>query len=78
MRMFLAIAVAAAATGVAVTGNAAQVCQWTGHDWACGDGNVVTSHRSVAEGPDMIVVPTAAPRLPPGEYLPNVYGPQPR
>jgi hypothetical protein len=59
MKTLLAGAAAAAIVVLAGTAQAAQqnTCQWTGHDWACGDGNVVTQHVSVANGPNMIVTP---------------------
>ena len=70
-----------AATAIAALAGAAQaenVCQWTGHDWACGDGNVVTAHYSAAQGPNMVITPTVALQLPPGPVLPNVYGTRPQ
>lgn len=55
-----AIAIAALAGIV----RAESVCQWTGHDWACGDGKgVFTQHYSAAQGPPMLItpVPTVTP-----------------
>ncbi|MBV9553981.1 MAG: hypothetical protein JO032_14455 [Alphaproteobacteria bacterium] len=66
----------AAAVFITMTGgaDAANVCQWTGADWACGDGNIVTAHYPQAQGPNIAVTPAAAPQLPDGQALPNVYG----
>jgi len=57
-----ALAMAAIAT-LAGAARADNVCQWTGKDWACGDGNVVTQHYSEAVGPQMVItaVPTVTP-----------------
>ena len=62
----------AAAIALSVFAGAAQaanVCVWTGVDWACGDGNVMNRHYSAATGPDMLVTPVQTvvnPALPPG------------
>jgi hypothetical protein len=75
MQRILTAAIAATAMAALVSAaQAKNVCQWTGHDWACGDGNVVTAHYSEAQGPNMVITPTASPQLPPGQVLPNVYG----
>ena len=59
MKTVLAGALAAAALAVlAGAAQAANVCQWTGSDWACGDGNVVTQHYPQATGPNMAITPT--------------------
>jgi hypothetical protein len=74
------LTVAIAATALCALGGAAKaehVCQWTGHDWACGDGNTFPEHYSQAEGPNLVVTPIPSPVLPPGQYLPNIYGMQP-
>jgi hypothetical protein len=52
----------AAAATIVVLAGAAQAaekntCVWTGGDWACGDGNVITQHVSQAAGPNMIITP---------------------
>jgi hypothetical protein len=69
----------AAAAFVAVAGAAQaaenNVCQWTGVDWACGDGNVVTSHVSKTTGPQMIVTPIPTP---PSNEAPLLSGPRPQ
>jgi hypothetical protein len=71
----LTIAVAALALAAAAgTARAERICQWTGSDWACGDGKMFTEHFSEAQGPDMVVRPAPAPQLPAGQYLPDVYG----
>jgi hypothetical protein len=72
-----ALMIALAATAMAAAAGAARaerVCQWTGHDWACGDGKLFTEHFSEAQGPNMAMEPQPAPRLPAGQFLPNVYG----
>ena len=57
MKTALAGAIAAA-LALAGTAHAAEhTCQWTGHDWACGDGNIVTSHYTEAAGPNIAVTP---------------------
>ena len=60
MKTLLAGTIAAAT--IVVLAGAAQAaeknaCVWTGIDWACGDGNVVTQHASEASGPNMIITP---------------------
>lgn len=66
MNKVLAGALAAAAIAVAGAAHAAEVCQWTGADWACGDGNVVTHHYTRANGPQTVIVavPTVTPTGP--------------
>jgi len=68
---------AAALAGFAGAAQAAEknVCQWTGVDWACGNGNVVASHVSEAVGPPMIItpVPTVA-----SNEKPLLSGPRPQ
>jgi len=63
MNKILAGVVAAAAIATLAGTARADVCQWTGTDWACGDGNVVTHHYSQAVGPQMVItaVPTVKP-----------------
>jgi hypothetical protein len=58
-RISLGALAAVALVALAGAAQAAEknVCQWTGFDWACGDGNVVTSHVSKAAGPPIIVTP---------------------
>ena len=58
MKFLLAGAIVASAA-IAGAAQAAEknVCQWTGSDWACGDGNVFTTHYSQAAGPNMIITP---------------------
>jgi hypothetical protein len=63
----------AAITVFAVSAQAARVCQWTGYDWACGDGNIVTEHFSQSAGPNMVITPAAAPVLPGGQAVPVQY-----
>lgn len=76
-----AAAVAVAAAGLfsspAQAAPPAHVCQWTGHDWACGDGNVFTRHYPAATGPDMVLSPVPAPNGPPGQPAPLLAGPRP-
>ncbi len=71
----LAAVVLAGVAGTAQGAPAANVCQWTGVDWACGDGNVFRQHVSAAAGPPMIVkpVPTIA-----SNEKPLLSGPRPR
>ena len=64
MNKFVAGAIAAAAIAtLAGAARAGNVCQWTGKDWACGDGNVVSQHYSEAVGPQTVItaVPTVMP-----------------
>jgi hypothetical protein len=68
-----AVAIAAFAGGAQAA--AKNVCQWTGSDWACGDGNVVTQHVSEAAGPPMMVTPV--PTVPSNE-TPLLSGPRPQ
>ncbi|HTW51320.1 MAG TPA: hypothetical protein VME45_05430 [Stellaceae bacterium] len=70
----LAATALAAFAGVAQAATA-NVCQWTGSDWACGNGNIITSHASEAAGPQMIVhsVPTV-----PSNEKPLLSGPRPQ
>jgi hypothetical protein len=53
----------AAIVAFAGAAQAANVCQWTGVDWACGDGKLVSSHVSETAGPPMVIksVPTVNP-----------------
>jgi hypothetical protein len=77
-RILIGALAAAALAGLAGTAQAAQpanVCQWTGVDWACGDGNVVEQHASAAAGPSMIVKPV--PTVPSNEK-PLLSGPHPQ
>jgi hypothetical protein len=64
MNRILAVAIAAAAI-VTVTGaaRADRVCQWTGTDWACGDGNLFPEHYAPPTAPNLVItpVPTVAP-----------------
>jgi hypothetical protein len=67
------LTVAIAATALAAISGAAQadkICQWTGSDWACGDGNVFPEHYSQAAGPNMLItpVPTVIPESYPPPY----------
>jgi hypothetical protein len=59
MKILLAGMLAAAIVVLAGAAQAAEknTCQWTGADWACGDGNVVTRHVSEATGPNMVITP---------------------
>ena len=58
MKLLLAGAIAAAIGSLAVSAQAAEkVCTWTGLGWACGDGNVYTSHYSQFPGPPIAVTP---------------------
>lgn len=52
-----AIAVIAVATAGVTAQAAEKVCSWTGLDWACGDGNVYTTHYSQAAGPNIPITP---------------------
>lgn len=69
----------AAAALVVVAGAAqaatANVCQWTGSDWACGNGDQFTSHVPQVPGPPVIVhsVPTV-----PSNQPPLLSGPRPQ
>jgi len=77
-RILIGALAAAALAGIAVTAQAAEpknVCQWTGVDWACGDGNVFGQHVSEAVGPPMIVTPV--PTVPSNEK-PLLSGPCPQ
>lgn len=77
-RIVIGALAATALAGFAATAQAAQpanVCQWTGIDWACGDGNTVAQHVSEATGPDMIVKPV--PTVPSNEK-PLLSGPRPQ
>jgi hypothetical protein len=74
MNKLIAGALAAAAVGAfAVSAQAEQVCQWTGSDWACGNGNVFTEHYSETAGPNMIITSAPAPFLPNGQPVPVQY-----
>jgi len=67
-----------AALALAAFAGAAQardVCQWTGVDWACGDGNVVTRHVPPSGNLNMPIV--AVPTAPPNER-PLLSGPRPQ
>lgn len=66
----LAVAAIAAAAGAAHADN--HICQWTGVDWACGNGNIITSH---AAAPPIVI--TSRPTVPPNEK-PLLSGPWPR
>jgi hypothetical protein len=68
---------AAAVVAVAGAAQAAEqnVCVWTGHDWACGDGNVFTSHVSASAALPMPV--TSVPTVPSNE-APLLSGPRPQ
>lgn len=65
MNKILTVAIAAAAMAtLAGTARAENVCQWTGHDWACGDSKGgFTQHYSEAQGPQVLItpVPTVTP-----------------
>jgi len=68
---------AAALVAIAGAAQAAEknVCQWTGHDWACGDGNVVTSHASQAAGPPIVITPVPTVQ---SNEAPLLSGPRPQ
>lgn len=68
-------AVAIAAFAGAAQAAANNVCQWTGSDWVCGDGNIVTQHVSEAAGPPMIITPV--PTVP-SNQPPLLSGPRPQ
>jgi hypothetical protein len=58
-----------ALSALAGAAQAANVCVWTGHDWACGDGNVVTQHYPASVGPNMQITPVQTqvnPAISPG------------
>jgi hypothetical protein len=77
-RMLIGALAATAFAGLAgapQTTQAASVCQWTGVDWACGDGNIVQQHVSAPVGPRMIVTPV--PTVPSNER-PLLSGPRPQ
>jgi len=60
MKTLLAGTIGAVTIAVLAAGAQAaekQACQWTGVDWACGDGNIVTQHVSEATGPNMVITP---------------------
>lgn len=71
----LAAMALAGVAGMAQTAQATKVCQWTGVDWACGDGNIVQQHVSAPVGPRMIVTPV--PTVPSNEK-PLLSGPRPQ
>ena len=71
----LAAAALAGIAGTAQAAPAANVCQWTGVDWACGDGNTVQQHVPETVGPSMIVKPV--PTVPSNEK-PLLAGPRPQ
>lgn len=71
----LAIAAVVAFAGAAQAAKPENVCQWTGHDWACGDGNIVTSHVTEATGPQQFIAPV--PTVPSNEK-PLLSGPRPQ
>jgi len=75
MKRFLAAATAAAALMiVAGAAHAANVCVWTGFDWACGDGkDVFPQHFSEAQGPNMPIVPRQTLVMPARE--PTLFSP---
>lgn len=66
---------AAAIVALAGAVQAATVCQWTGVDWACGDGKTFSSHVSEAVGPPMVI--TAVPTVQSNEK-PLLSGPRPQ
>ena len=70
----LAATALAGLAGPAQAAQAANVCQWTGVDWACGDGNIVQQHASETTGPRMIITPV--PTVPSNEK-PLLSGPRP-
>ncbi len=77
-RILIGALAATALAGFAATAHAAQpanVCQWTGVDWACGNGNIVERHVSEAVGPAMIIkpVPTVS-----SNEKPLLAGPRPQ
>jgi hypothetical protein len=58
--------------------HAANVCVWTGNDWACGDGNVVTQHYPASVGPNMQITPVQTqvnPATSPGPGPVNAWRP---
>jgi hypothetical protein len=62
LAMKIALAGTIAAAAFAAISGAAQaeeksVCQWTGIDWACGDGNIVTRHVAEGAAPNMTIAP---------------------
>ena len=59
MKIVLTGAIAGAAIAALATGAQAanRTCQWTGLDWACGDGNVFTEHYTRAAGPNVQITP---------------------
>ena len=77
MKTLLAAAIAATvALGSSTVVQAAErACVWTGHDWACGDGNVMTQHFSREQGPDMVITPMQTLVMPAKE--PRPYAPPP-
>ena len=59
-KLFAGAIVAAAIATLAGTAQAADnTCIWTGADWACGDGNVITKHYTQAAGPGVPITPIA-------------------
>lgn len=73
------VTAALAAAAIIVAAGAAHadnhVCQWTGVDWACGNGNTVSMHASAAAGPPMII--KSYPTVPSNE-TPLLSGPRPQ
>ncbi|HWB51207.1 MAG TPA: hypothetical protein VG651_18995 [Stellaceae bacterium] len=60
MKHVLAGTIAAAVVAVGVSAQAAEkVCSWTGLDWACGDGNVYTTHYAPPSGPNIAITSSA-------------------
>ena len=76
-RVFAGALAAAAVAAFAGTAHAYKVCQWTGHDWACGDGNTFPDHYPASTGPNLVLSPVAAPNVPPGQTLPPPNAPRP-
>ena len=68
-KVIVGAAAAIALAAFAGAAQAADVCIWTGVDWACGDGNVVSRHYPASTGPNMLIRPVQTqvnPALPPG------------
>ena len=68
---------AAAFAAFAGAAHADKVCQWTGSDWACGDGNTFPDHYPAATGPNLVLTPVPTPNTAPGQPLPTPNGPRP-
>ena len=78
MKRILAVAIAAAViVTLAGAAQASRVCQWTGSEWACGDGNVFPEHYAPPTAPNLVIVPVPTVAPPGTYYLPPAAGSTP-